>query len=78
MNTNPSDNRSVTPVSGLTVEDFLVLGADTTAFVKAIEIDGRAAYGIFSALGQPLGYADTRAVAQVAVRQNDLEPASVH
>lgn len=78
MNTNPTDNDLRPPEGGLTAEDFLALGAETTAFVKAMEIEGKPAYGIFSALGQQLGYADSFDVAQAAVRQHDLEPVSVH
>lgn len=78
MNANPSDIRFEPDPSHLTAEDFLALGAETTAFVKSVEVEGRPAYGIFSALGQPLGYADTLAVAQAAVRQHDMEPLSVH
>lgn len=78
MNTNAPDNHVPPAPGGLTAEDFLALGAETTAFVKAIEVEGKPAYGIFSAFGQPLGYADSLAVAMAAVRQNDLEPFSVH
>ena len=78
MNTNPPDNHAFPHADALSAEDFLALGADTTAFVKAIEIEGKSAYGIFSALGEPLGYADSFAVAQATVRQYDLEPLSVH
>lgn len=78
MNTNVPDTPTAPAPGGLTAEDFLALGAETTAFVKAIEVDGKPAYGIFSAFGQPLGYSDSLAVAQATVRQNDLEPLSVH
>jgi hypothetical protein len=89
MKANPpdnSDNHTARPpdisahdlAADLTVEDFLALGADSTAFVKAVEIEGKPAYGIFSALGHPLGFAESLAVAQATVRQNDLEPFSVH
>ncbi|MEQ8804505.1 MAG: hypothetical protein RLO05_06425 [Rhodospirillales bacterium] len=78
MNANTPDNHAPPAPGGLTAEDFLALGAETAAFVKAIEVDGKPVYGIFSAFGHPLGYADSLAVAQVTVRQNDLEPFSVH
>jgi len=89
MNANPPDNSDnhtgrLPDISAhdlaanLTAEDFLALGAETTAFVKAVEIEGKPAYGIFSALGHPLGYAETFATAQATVRQHDLEPYSVH
>jgi len=78
MNTNHPTTPGTAPPRSLTAADFLALGAETTAFVKAMEIEGKPAYGIFSAFGQPLGYADSFALAQATVRQNDLEPFSVH
>lgn len=78
MNTNTSDNHVPPAPGNLSAEDFLALGAETTAFVRPIEVDGKSVYGIFSAFGQPLGYAESFAVAQATVRQNDLEPFSVH
>jgi|TARA_R110002124_G_scaffold205733_1_gene372265 hypothetical protein len=78
MNTNTPDNHAPPAPGNLSAEDFLALGADTAAFVKPIEVDGKSVYGIFSAFGQPLGYAESFAVAQATVRQNDLEPFSVH
>jgi len=63
----------------LSAEDLLALGAETTAFVKLVTLDdGRQVYGIFSSFGQALGYAETFAAAHAAVRQNELEPVSVH
>lgn len=78
MNAHTPDDHAPHPPGGLTAEDFLALGAETAAFVKPIQVEGRPLYGIFSAFGQPLGYAETLAVAQVTVRQHDLEPFSVH
>ena len=74
MNANPL----TIPSETLSTEDFLALGAESTAFIKAMEIEGRHVYGIFSSFGQPLGYADTLAAAHATVRQNDLDPVSVH
>ena len=78
MNTNHPTPPSERPVPALSTEDFLALGAESTAFVKAMEVDGRHVYGIFSSFGQPLGYADSLAAAHATVRQNDLDPVSVH
>lgn len=77
MNANtPASPTRAAPV--LSPEDFLALGAENTAFVKAMDAEGRHVYGIFSSFGQLLGYADTLAAAHATVRQNELEPVSVH
>lgn len=63
------------PLSG---QDLAALGLTEVAYVKGIVVDGRTAYAIFAANGQPLGQAATRDVAFATVRQNDLDPVSAH
>ena len=62
----------------LTATDFASLGVDTIAYVKPVVISGAHAYAIHAADGQHLVTVPNRAVAMATVRQNDLEPASVH
>jgi hypothetical protein len=50
----------------------------TVAYVKAITIEGVRAYAIYLADGTQLAIAPSREVAFAAVRQHELEPASVH
>jgi hypothetical protein len=50
----------------------------TVAYVKAIVIEGVRAYAIHLADGTQLAIAPSREVAFAAVRQHELEPASVH
>jgi len=50
----------------------------TVAYVKAITIEGVKAYAIFLADGTQLAIAPSREIAFAAVRQHELEPASVH
>lgn len=62
----------------LSATDFASLGADAIAYVKPVVISGAHAYAIHAADGQHLMTVPNRAVAMATVRQNDLEPASVH
>jgi len=62
----------------MTPSDLMALGIQDIAYVKPVEIEGEAAYAIFAADGQELGYAEGRDLAIATVRHNDLEPVSVH
>ena len=53
-------------------------GVNVVAYVKKIETEGGTAYAIHAANGEPLGLAGSRDVAFAGLRQNDLEPISVH
>jgi hypothetical protein len=50
----------------------------TVAYIKAVTIEGVRAYAIYLADGTQLAIAPSREVAFAAVRQHELEPASVH
>ncbi len=50
----------------------------SVAYIKSVTIEGVKAYGIYLADGTQLAIAPTREVAFAAVRQHELEPASVH
>jgi hypothetical protein len=58
--------------------DLAQLGMQWVAYIKAVEVDGATAFGIFSADGKQLAIVPTRESAIAAARQNDLEPLSVH
>jgi hypothetical protein len=62
----------------LTVEQFALLGMQNLAYIKDVEIEGQAAYAIHSADGNTVAVLADRDVAFATVRQNDLEPVSVH
>jgi hypothetical protein len=59
-------------------EAFAMLGAPTLAYVRPIEMEGVAAWGVFAANGEQIGAAASREVALAAARQNDFEPVNVH
>ena len=62
----------------LSPQDFAAFGVKEVAFVKPVLVNGAAAFAIHAANGQPLAVAPDLAVAFATVRQNDLEPVSLH
>jgi len=70
-------NQQVT-YSELSQHDFLLLGINDIAYVRKEERDGRDVFMIHSADGASITALANHEVAFVAVRQNGLEPLSVH
>lgn len=64
--------------SELSPQDFLMLGIDDIAYVKKERQDGKEVFVIHSADGSAITALADREVAFVAVRQNGMEPLSVH
>ena len=58
--------------------EMMALGTDDIAFVKPVVVNGTYAYAIYSADGEQLATAPNRAVAFATVRDNDMDPVSVH
>lgn len=54
------------------------LGRGQIAYAKAVTVDGNELYAIHAADGEPLAMVENRRLAFAVIRQNDLEPASVH
>ena len=59
-------------------QEFAILGLNIIAFVKPIHVEGVAAFGIHAADGTPMAIVSDYELAFAAIRQNDLEPVSVH
>ena len=71
----PSDTvfmRAMTPT------DFAALGSQQVAYVKPVTANGQPAYAIHSADGTLHLVVESIDKAVAVVRQNDLEPVSVH
>ena len=60
------------------LEDLVRLGLENTAYIKAVTMEGQRFYAIHAADGTPITLAPERETAMATVRQNDMEPASVH
>jgi hypothetical protein len=57
---------------------FATLGTGQIAYVKPVEVDDEGAFAIHAADGQQLAVVGERGMAFAVIRQNDLEPVSVH
>jgi hypothetical protein len=62
----------------LSQQDFLLLGINDIAYVKKEERDDKEVFVIHSADGNAITALPDHDVAFAAVRQNDMEPLSVH
>ncbi len=62
----------------ISARDLAELAVEEVAYVKSVEIDGRAVFAIHAADGTELGCAAERDAAFAAVLQHDLTPVSVH
>ncbi|GAB4227222.1 MAG: hypothetical protein Tsb0032_33720 [Kiloniellaceae bacterium] len=70
-------NQQVT-FTELSSQDFLLLGINDVAYVKKSRQDDKDVFVIHSADGAEITALPDREVAFAAVRQNGLEPLSVH
>lgn len=59
-------------------QDFLALGADKIVFVKPVQAEGAMSYGVYSASGEELGWADTFELAEATAFKNDFAVAPLH
>ena len=62
----------------ISVRDLAVLGLQDMAYVKPVTLKNRTGFAIHAADGSSLAMAETRDIAFATVRQNGLEPVSVH
>lgn len=59
-------------------EALALLGLDSLAYVRPLNINGRRVYIIHAADGTPLTIVADRDVAFLTVRQNEMQPLSLH
>lgn len=62
----------------LTSEAFAALGAQNFAYIKPVNEQDQLKFEVHGADGTPFAVFESRDVAFAAVRQNGLEPVSVH
>ena len=62
----------------LSVHEFAALGLEEVAFVKPKQQDGEWVFAIHTADGREVAVVADRDVAFFTVRENDMEPMSVH
>ena len=67
-----NDIRKISP------QDLAILGLRDMAYLRSVTLDGATGFGIFTADGTQVAFAPSRALAEAAVREYELEPVSVH
>ena len=65
-------------ISRMSAQNLSMLGLDTVAYVKPVIVEDKPACAVHAANGAVIAVLPTRDVAFAAIRQNDLEPVSVH
>lgn len=75
---NPTHDHSPAAHAQLSSTEFTALGVGALAYVKEVTAEGKTAFAIHGADGTPLALAANRDLAFAVVRQNELEPVSVH
>lgn len=59
-------------------QEFATLGMQGLAFIKRVVVNDALAYAIHTADGTQVALVPSREIAEATVRQNELEPLSVH
>ena len=62
----------------LSIEQLAKLGVSQIAYVKAVHLNGAAAFAIHAADGTPMAVTEDRDTAFAAIRQHEMLPAMVH
>jgi hypothetical protein len=62
----------------ISAHDLAALGVQDMAFVKMVNVNDEIVYAVHAADGTQMALMSDRAVAFAAIRQNGMEPVSVH
>jgi hypothetical protein len=62
----------------MTTNDLAMLGMQDIAYVKPVLVDGTEGFAVHAADGTQMALIGDRDIAFAVVRQNELEPVSVH
>jgi hypothetical protein len=65
-------------LKNISLKEFALLGMNDMAYVKRVVVKDDAGFAIFGADGTQLAVVPSEALAYATIRQNDLEPVSVH
>ena len=71
-------SQTIEEMRQMTANDLAILGVQHIAYVKPVIVDGNAGFAIHAADGTQMALLGDRDIAFAVVRQNDLEPVSVH
>ena len=70
--------QTIEQIRHMTPNDLAMLGVAAIAYVKPVMIEGNAGYAICAADGTQMALTSDREIAFAVVRQNEMEPVSVH
>jgi len=73
-----ADQQTPLDPRNLSTTSLEALGKGQVAYIKPVVVEGKEAFAIHGADGQPLAVVDEPDVALAVIRQNDLEPVRVH
>jgi len=62
----------------MTANDLAMLGMQDIAYVKPVRVDGTEGFAVHAADGTQMALIANRDLAFAVVRQNEMEPVSVH
>lgn len=65
-------------LKNISSREFAVLGMNDMAYVKRVVVNDEPGFAIHSADGTQLALVPNEDIAYATIRQNDLEPMSVH
>jgi len=65
-------------IKQMTPHDLAVLGLQSIAYIRPMAAEDEISYMIHAADGTEIGVAQSRDLAIASIRQNDLEPVSLH
>ncbi len=60
------------------IRDFIALGLDDFAYIKPVVVENEQHFAVYTADGEEATILPDRLTAEMAVRDNDLEPVSIH
>lgn len=72
------NNPELARLKNISAKEFALWGIQDIAYIRPMTVEGRKAYAIHAADGTQVAVMSAPEVAMAAVRQNDLEPLSVH
>jgi len=72
------NSQEITRLKSISAKEFALWGIQDFAYIRSVMVEGQPAFAIHAADGTPVAVMKTLALAQVAVRENDLEELSIH
>ena len=72
------NNPELARLKNISAKEFALWGIQDIAYIRPVTVKGHTAYAVHAADGTQFAVMNAPDVAVAAVRQNDLEPLSVH